>query len=340
MLRSISLLTLDPSQRVPAAGHADIHPGSYHLLILATLAAFVAAATHVSAQTDQASASSQETNSQAQICDGLNHGGANALSLTIRKTGTSTEGNDEAEQQTASQVSSESKSGDARLPELKNSGSEKQDQVLLCRKKKTGTEAETANPGDPPQPPAQVSEVHGSAAGPAVSYSDGELTVNPHNAPMKDVIEAIRVHTGISVDFPSESMNDRVFDQVGPAPLRDALTKLLYGSGYNYVIQTSPENPETVTRLFLSTQSHVAATEPRPAPPPVVEQAEAYGATPSTDAPAVPVQPIQNPTAIGIPVGFNIKEAAAASGKTTGQILDELQKQQQQILDSQAPQPQ
>jgi hypothetical protein len=40
---------------------------------------------------------------------------------------------------------------------------------------------------------------------------------------------------------------------------------------------------------------------------------------------------------VGVPAGFNVRQAAAESGKTTGQILDELQKQQQQVLDAQAP---
>jgi hypothetical protein len=52
----------------------------------------------------------------------------------------------------------------------------------------------------------------------------------------------------------------------------------------------------------------------------------------------MPPVPVANPL-IGIPAGFNVQQAATASGKTPGQILDELQKQQMQALDSQNPQP-
>jgi hypothetical protein len=172
---------------------------------------------------------------------------------------------------------------------------------------------------------------------PIVSYADGQLSINAQNVPLGDVIEAIRVRTGIAVEFPSETMNDPVFDHVGPAPLRDALTQLLYGSGFNYIIQTSSQDPQTVTQLVLSTQLRVASSDPpkhanQPAPiqPDIAE-------LPANNELPIQAAPIQSARQQGIPVGFNIQQAAKDSGKTPGEILDELQKRQQQVLDNQAP---
>jgi hypothetical protein len=48
----------------------------------------------------------------------------------------------------------------------------------------------------------------------------------------------------------------------------------------------------------------------------------------------VPTQPSVLPSSV--PTGINVQKLASESGKTPGQILDELQKHQQQMLDDQA----
>jgi hypothetical protein len=340
MLRSRSLLSADHNRPTHSTLPERTRLGSEHFLLLAALGALIASAPSVSGQADNPTGGGQRASSQAQICDGLKHSDPHQLSLAIAKPQSFDEGTDAPEQQSTSQGSSELTNGDVRLPEVRSSSSTTQEQVLLCKKKKSGTEP--VDPVDPSLPSKQAADKEAVSTVPTVSYADGELTVNAQNARLGDVIEAIRVRTGISVEFLSESMNDRVFDRVGPAPLRDALTKLLYGSGLNYVIQTSSQNPQIVTKLVLSAQPQVAATgPPRQANQPVTEQADnqasSGGAGLNNEAPVLSVQPVQNPSAIGIPVGFNIQQAATASGKTTGQILDELQKQQQQVLDNQAP---
>jgi len=340
MLRSRSLLYADHNRPTHSTLPEHARLGSEHFLLLTALGALIASAPPMLGQADNPTGGGQRTSSQAQICDGLKSSDPHQLSLAIAKPQLSDEGTDVPEQQSTSQGSSELTNGDIRLPEVRSSSSTTQEQVLLCKKKKSGTEPVSSV--DPPLPSNQAADKEAVSTLPTVSYADGELTVNAQNARLGDVIEAIRVRTGIAVEFLSESMNDRVFDRVGPAPLRDALTKLLYGSGLNYVIQTSSQDPQIVTKLVLSAQPQVAATgPPRQANLPVAEQADnrasSGGADLNNEAPVVPVQPVQNPSAIGIPVGFNIQQAATASGKTTGQILDELQKQQQQVLDAEAP---
>jgi hypothetical protein len=338
MLRSRSLLSADHNRSTHSTLPEHTRLGSEHFLLLTTLGALIASAPlSMSGQADNPTGSGQRASNQAQICDGTKLSDPHQLSLGIAKPQSSEEGTDVPEQQSTSQGSSESTNGDVRLPEVRSSSFTTQEQVLLCKKKKSGTEP--VGPVDPPLPSNQAAGNEAVSTLPTVSYADGELTVNAQNSRLGDVIEAIRVRTGISVEFLSGPMNDRVFDQVVPAPLRDVLTKLLYGLGLNYVIQTSSQDPQIVTKLVLSAQPQVAATgPPRPANQPVVEQADNQASSGgANEAPVLPVQPVQNPSAIGIPVGFNIQQAATASGKTTGQILDELQKRQQQVLDDQAP---
>jgi hypothetical protein len=145
-------------------------------------------------------------------------------------------------------------------------------------------------------------------------------------------------------------MGNRIFDHVGPSPLREALVELLYGSGFNYIIKASSQDPQIVTGLILSAQAHGAsAGTTQQASEPLAEQADAptaYGVAGfRNEGPPEIIQPTPvatNPGAAsvpGIPPGFNVQKAAAASGKTPGQILDELQKQQLQALDDQNPQP-
>jgi hypothetical protein len=338
MLRSVSLLSGDDSHQIPTSLTAQIRLGCEHFLLLTSFGVLIALAPCASGQADNSSGSGQHKNSQPQICDGQKLSDTHPLSLALAKPRSTDEEMSGAEQQSVSQGSSESTSVDVSLPEVQRSSSAKQEQGLLCKKTKNASE-----PGRPDDQLPQSKQAADPEAVPqalTVSYADGELTINAQNVPLGNVIEAIRVRTGIAVELPSEAMDDRVFDHVGPAPLRDALTQLLYGSGSNYVIQTSSQNPQIVTKLVLSAQPRVASSRPpqhtnQPAANQADNEALSYGTGFNNE---VPIQTVPTPIAQqGIPVGFNVQQAATASGKTPGQILDELQKRQLQVLDDQTP---
>jgi hypothetical protein len=185
--------------------------------------------------------------------------------------------------------------------------------------------------------------------GPVVSTLNGEITVDPGDASLRDVLQAIQQRTGIQVDYPSGGMDERVFGPIGPAPLREVLTALLYGSGLNYIIQTSEKDSNEIHKLFLSSQTSAGSAPPLQAatqtPGERNEMGSLYGASGFSEEadgggnhaePVVPTPPsaVEVP---GVPRGFNLKQAAAASNKTPAQILDEMQKRQLEILDAQAP---
>jgi hypothetical protein len=178
---------------------------------------------------------------------------------------------------------------------------------------------------------------------PIVSYSDGELKVVGHGARLGKILETIKALTGITLDLPADGADIQIFDDVGPAPVRKALIQLLDGSKLNYVILGSSETPQRVRQLILTAQtSTMPASTLGSASGSPIEQAKGptlYGEGFGEVSPQPePVQPAINPAAIAnaIPVNVNIQKEAAASGKTPGQILDELQKKQLQQLDDQS----
>lgn len=185
---------------------------------------------------------------------------------------------------------------------------------------------------------------------PIVEVTSGKLIIRANGQDLFSVLDAVRTATGITIDMPASRTPDPVFVNVGPLSTQDALVALLEGAQYNYVIVGSEKDPQLVTRLVLSEQSSkpagslVASTHNEPATPQPelyggqgVEGADGEAQIPQPPPGPPPIQPAAPPASV--PSGVNIQQMAAQSGKTTGQILDELQKRQLQQLDDQAVTP-
>src|ERR1700733_1154757 len=141
MLRSRSLLSADHNRSTHLTLPEHTWLGSEHFLLVTTLGALIASAPlSMSGQADNPTGSGQPASNQAQICDGTKLSDPHQLSLGIAKPQSSDEGTDIPEQQSSSQGSLESTSGNVRLPEVRSSSSTTQEQVLLCKKKKSGME--------------------------------------------------------------------------------------------------------------------------------------------------------------------------------------------------------
>lgn len=231
--------------------------------------------------------------------------------------------------------------GDSTKRNLRLTGSAASDPVAdpqppQCRGK--DDDAEHWRPKDPSMSatPAAASEVDKKP--PLASLNDGKLTITAHDAPLGEVLEAIQRLTGIAADIPPGGAEQRIFDNVGPAPVREVLVKLLDGTNLNYVIVSSAQDPRVVKKLILTAQTTASQPVQQLSAREAGEQADGptlYGAGFSNDA-AQTVEP--NPPANGIPTNVNIQQAAAAENKTPGQILDELQKKQIKQLEDQAAQ--
>lgn len=182
----------------------------------------------------------------------------------------------------------------------------------------------------------------------AVAVVTGQgLTIRANGQEFASVLDAIRTVTGITVDMPAQNSGEPVFMTLGPVSTKDALVALLEGTRYNYVIVGSDRDPRVVTRVILSERSSsqpaslVASAQGEPVAPQPELYANQGGREDAEVQSAEPPPPIQppNPPAVipsSVPTGVNIQQLAAQSGKTTGQILDELQKHQLQVLDDQA----
>ena len=277
--------------------------------------------------------------SPPQICDGQESGEQNHLSL--KRNSSAADGAQMSQLQTDPAAA---QSDEATDRANSRDSVATQQKPLQCLRAHPKQRAETSSRGvDSVAPVAPPS--------PRITFSGGTLTVDPHNAPLGDVLSAIRKIAGFELDVPRSGMDTKIFDKVGPLPIREALVQLLYGSGFNYIIQTAPDNPQDVTHVFVSTrmgkgEEMAGAARQQTEVGEVPEDEALYGgfADPSLQEQPI-VQPgvaVQTPppnagNVPGVPAGFNLKQAAAEANKTPAQILDELQKRQLEILDAQSP---
>lgn len=180
-----------------------------------------------------------------------------------------------------------------------------------------------------------------SAVIPVVQFSGGKLTIRASGEQFRSVLTMVCAATGATVDLPAGSGSDPVFMGMGPSSVREVLTALLDGDRYNYILIWSPADPEQLTHVIVSLQPAAAQTPPASA---VVASAAAQP-TPgdsdsgfaNNDSQGIQVAPSSIPPSI--PRGIDIKQLAASEGKTVGQVLDELQKQQLDELDAESPAP-
>lgn len=188
---------------------------------------------------------------------------------------------------------------------------------------------------------------------PIAQYSGGKLTIHAHGEDFTTVLNAVKSVTGVSVEMPPEGQSERIFTSVGPVSMRDALIALLDGSKYNYMIVESPGDPQVAKRLILSTRrdpgpsSMIASARDNSGSETqdtsvygsqgFQDDSQAQAVEPQQQSPP-PIQPVSVPSSV--PTGVNVQQIAADSHKTPGQVLDELQKHQMEMLDNQAAQTQ
>ena len=307
------------------------------LMICATL--FLAASAN-----GQASTKASAVNTNSKDCDGQT-----ALQKSpsrSQKSLTGITGDQALTTSTEPQSRSDTVKDNLKLSTKAESDGKNELQGQFCKRDRSD---QTAPPPPAISPMAAVqSSPTPSVAPQAVAVVTGQgLTIRANGQEFSSVLDAIRTVTGITVDMPTQDRGEPVFMTLGPVSTKDALVALLEGTRYNYVIVGSDRDPRVVTRVILSERSSslpgalVASAQEAPvAPQPELyanqggrEDAEAQSAEPPP-----PIQPPNPPAAIpsSVPTGINIQQLAAQSGKTTGQILDELQKHQLQVLDDQA----
>ena len=86
---------------------------------------------------------------------------------------------------------------------------------------------------------------------PEVSWDGKRLTIDAENSRLEDILLDVRRKTGASVDFPANAVSERVAVHLGPAPAREVLSSLLYGTDFDYVIQAEDNDPDALSSVVL-----------------------------------------------------------------------------------------
>lgn len=110
--------------------------------------------------------------------------------------------------------------------------------------------AEVAAPPEPPPPPLRPEQLPPTP--PQVSWDGALLTIHAENSTLSDVLAAVRARTGATIDIPPAGGGERVVIDLGPAPVREVITSLLYGTEFDYIIQASDTNPDAIRSVVIT----------------------------------------------------------------------------------------
>ena len=109
------------------------------------------------------------------------------------------------------------------------------------------------------QTPHPVVPIYGAAAPeqtlpqpPEIAWDGKQLTIDAENSRLSDILLAIRAKTGASVDFPGGATSERVAVHLGPAPVREVLSSLLYGTDFDYVIQSTDDDEDGLRSVVVT----------------------------------------------------------------------------------------
>ena len=114
--------------------------------------------------------------------------------------------------------------------------------------------AEPAPPAPPAPAPAPVvlppaqTPIHA----PVISWDGNRLTIDAENSSLSDIMLGIRSRTGASIEMPASTNRERIAVHLGPAPIREVISSLLYGTNFNYVIQSAEDDGSALGKVILT----------------------------------------------------------------------------------------
>ena len=153
--------------------------------------------------------------------------------------------------------------------------------------------AARANPGSlfnpvsytPPPPPPVL----------AVEYKNGLLSIQAERVSLAQVLSEIQRKTGAEIPIPSMAAQEQVVLGIGLTPIKEALTALLNGSRFNFIIVGGDRDSSQVKSVILTFRGGGGTSQPMiaPPPPPVTEgQPEPQYEAPQEVQPQPEVQPV------------------------------------------------
>lgn len=185
----------------------------------------------------------------------------------------------------------------------------------------------------PPAPPPTLEQTPPTL--PEVSFQNGELTIDAPNSTLAQVLHAVQVRTGASVDIPPGEGNERVVAKLGPGPPSNVLNSLLNGSKFDYLILGVADDPGAVQKVILTVRQKGPATTaesnpPQPAPEEPPEQPEPTENEYENPYQHPPTSGFRRPVMPGQMPGGYQNEQQQYGAKTPQQMMQQLQQMQRQ----------
>jgi hypothetical protein len=129
-----------------------------------------------------------------------------------------------------------------------------------------------------------------------VTFRNGLLSIRANKASLSEILFAVHQRTGAEVAVAAGAETEQVVAEYGPAPAPEVLARLLNGSRFNFLILSSPDNPQKLDRVILSLRGNGAVTPLPQIPTPAGEEdVSAPVAANPPNEPAVANAPPQPP---------------------------------------------
>ena len=117
-----------------------------------------------------------------------------------------------------------------------------------------------------------------------VQYQDGRLSIRADKVSLAEVLNEVHSKTGTEIPIPPGAAQEQVVANIGLLPIREALTALLNGSRFNFIMVGSDGDPTKLKSVILSFRNGgvsqpaiaspepaVAGGQPDPAPQPEMQ---------------------------------------------------------------------
>jgi hypothetical protein len=131
-----------------------------------------------------------------------------------------------------------------------------------------------------------------------VTFRNGLLSIHANKASLSEILFAVHQRTGAEVAVAAGAETEQVVAEYGPAPAPEVLARLLNGSRFNFLILSSPDNPQKLDRVILSLRGNGAVVPLQQMPAPAEEdEVSAPAAANPPNEPAVANAPPQPPKA-------------------------------------------
>jgi hypothetical protein len=146
----------------------------------------------------------------------------------------------------------------------------------------------SAVPPAPEPPPKKVT----------VTFQNGQLHIVSEKGSLADVLNEVRLQTGAEIAIPAGAEQEQVVTTIGPAVPRTAMSELLNGSRYNFIIVGTDADPNQLERVVLTPKGVIDASDAPPPssspdPVPVAQAAPPARAVRSLRRNAMPMAPPQ-----------------------------------------------